>query len=718
MVALSLHAVPEKNGMSGTAAPRSGVSGAVMFGAADGADQTPATRAITPGSVEEGTDPEYKVSDFWLIQYNHLGEQISSARYYEKSEFESGTLSVPVILPADGITYKCVIIANTHSEGFGTTLKTATTLDKLRALYREITVQNDFSITAADGKRDLLMNCVVDITSATTELNCDLYRNIAKLTLTLTNDAKSNVTIKSVQLRNVPNRLFYADQVYNDDATPSPTVQESGFIDMEIEACELPAGGEPVDLVYYLPRNRRGASGADRIEDKNRNAPDYATFVEIMAEDATAHTPLRYRFYLGRNMTNDFNIIPNHHYKLPVTILTKGDADADSRVEDMSHVELASANSYIVNPANSEAQTVYSVPIVRINQFWRHEAEEWKIDPPIGPDTKWVAEVIWQDQAKRLITFCSADGLSAADTYAGTGEAYFHFRPEPGANGNVLIGVRFKDAPKTEYLWSWHLWITDYNPEYTASWQDEKYAYTVPGGEVHRYQGSTWENNYKNKYIMDRNLGALAVSYQAHGIYYQFGRKDPFPYTETKLYDIKGDPQQNFTASDNDCIVLTQGVAQLTTATQRPYVFYCSGSNDWMMDNAYPKNLWNNPIWHTDASGSDKSFFDPCPPGWRVSPNGWIIGLSTSNGYWSGGWHLYLKANGTTGDETTYYPAHSARSGSSGLINEHGGIGFCWSNLPTSDVTMARFMDFRKTYIHPYYDGSRSMGCSVRCIQE
>ena len=716
IVSLSLRAVPENTGMTGKRA--------VTFGAAE-AEETATTRAIDPDEMEEGTGSDYKVTDFWLLQYNHNGSQIGSARYYRMDEFDGGNLSVPVILPAEsGITYRCVIIANTHSEGFGITLGQATTLDKLKALCQSVLNQESLSNETASGKRDLLMNCVVDITSATTQLDCDLYRNVAKLTLNLTNKAGSNVNIRSVQLCNVPNRLFYADQLYKDDPMPSPSAQECGFINMEAETCELiceEATDVTRTLVYYLPRNRRGESGSDRAEDKNRNVPEYSTFVEIMAEDAIRQTPLRYRFYLGANMKNDFNIVPNRHYTLPVTIVSKGDADADSRVEDMGAVDLASANSYIVNPTSGEAQPIYSVPITRINQFWLNEGAA----TPITTATEWVAEVIWQDQDHRLINFCNADGSFTADNteFAGRGESYFRFRPVQGARGNVLIGVRAKNAPRTEYLWSWHLWITDYNPTYSGAWQENKYAYAVPGGYVHRYERTTWTNNYENKYIMDRNFGAFASNSSggrnSYGFYYQFGRKDPFPHSGTTLYDITGQPQQNFTASDNDCIVRSKGTAQITTAAQRPYTFFWPTSGDWMMNNSYTGRLWNNPTWYTEPSGSGKSFFDPCPPGWRLPISGtWsVFSRNNVNGGWSSGWNFYMKAEGAEGDETTYYPASGNRSVDSGAMGNEGSVGYYWSASPYS-ATYGLYLNFYSVDVVPQSSSFRGNGYPLRCIQE
>lgn len=122
---------------------------------------------------------------------------------------------------------------------------------------------------------------------------------------------------------------------------------------------------------------------------------------------------------------------------LPITISDKGDASADNRVEDMGEVELAESNSYLINPLKGDVQTLYSVPITRINKFWGSSDGLLDLtdDNTLSATTEWVAEVIWQDQPMRLINFCSKDG-SVADgntDYSGTGESFFYFKPIDGS---------------------------------------------------------------------------------------------------------------------------------------------------------------------------------------------------------------------------------------------------------------------------------------------
>ena len=72
--------------------------------------------------------------------------------------------------------------------------------------------------------------------------------------------------------------------------------------------------------------------------------------------------------------------------------------------------------------------------------------------------------------------------------------------------GNAVIGLL---DSRGVCIWSWHIWSVDYEIEATAQ--------TYASGAV----------------FMDRNLGALATDCTqaaAKGLYYQWGRKDPFPY--------------------------------------------------------------------------------------------------------------------------------------------------------------------------------------------
>ncbi|MDR2130438.1 MAG: fibrobacter succinogenes major paralogous domain-containing protein, partial [Odoribacteraceae bacterium] len=323
-----------------------------------------------------------------------------------------------------------------------------------------------------------------------------------------------------------------------------------------------------------------------------------------------------------------------------------------------------------------------------------------------------------------------------AGKYAGKGENHFYFSPAgPAASGNVLIGVKKKGAPASEgYLWSWHLWLTNYNPDAAPlSWQEDVYSYPIAsGGHVHRYAngtGTTWSTHYTDKFIMDRNLGAASAARgdgiaSTRGLFYQFGRKDPFPATSVGLYNVSGTAVTAFTATANDCIVWVPGRTAIKTAVQHPYNLYYPGSGDWVQSNPYPSNSWNNPGWYTSVPKAGKSLFDPCPPGWRLPVTGTLDtfalpGTDTPNaagdfktGNDQAGWEFYM--SGSSG-ETVFYPASGCRHVAMAASYDERSYGYYWLSTPIGNT---RHLGFGETDVTPQGNASRGYGFPVRCIQE
>lgn len=723
----------------------------------------PGSRAL-PEGVDEGTDKDYEVEDIWLMEYNDAGEIVGSPQYYTKEELKGG-INIPIILPVGNAVFKCVIVANTHiPDRINEAIGDVSTLAKLRAHCRKVGTPDDLhnKNVDADGNPvpgDLLMNCVIDIKSTTKELDCKLYRNIAKFTLKLKNLEGSGVDINTVQLCNVPDRMFYADRLYGSEQGakyPSPTLSEAGFRTWEAEYVKdvTPDADGTWTFEYYLPRNCCGTNTNTNgpASEKNRNAPDFATYVEIMAEDAERHTPVRYRFYLGENMTDNFDVVPNRHYILPVTIEGKG-ASTDSRVENLGTLKLPESNCYIVNPLNGGVQQIHSVPITRINKFW--DSVDGKIatddlgnleDNHVYPETRWVAEVIWQDAPVRLFDFCDKDGnplhmedgTTPVDFYTGTGVSDFRFKPRKGARGNVLIGVRRETQDKNNYLWSWHLWFTDYDPtpNRSASGDDTQYAYNVQGGEIHRYNVS----GFTTLFVMDRNLGAMAASpdnfAESCGFYYQFGRKDPFPNTSTNLFDINGNALVH-----SSVIRTVSGRAHFYKAVKQPNIFYNSGVNPWAEYTTSLTNtsLWSNPAWYISESPK-RSLFDPCPPGWMVPERGlyslftvWMNGKGYINAEGilnaagesignisdainkNSGLKFYMGGIGI--GETAYYPVSGNFYGSMANV---GTFGYYWTSsiLNTNNQDLAYSAIFPTNGVVAVGYAGRRAGYAIRCVQD
>lgn len=142
--------------------------------------------------------------------------------------------------------------------------------------------------------------------------------------------------------------------------------------------------------------------------------------------------------------------------------------------------------------------------------------------------------------------------------------------------GNALIALR---DDEDKILWSWHIWVTDQNPE---------------GLAVEYEDGSL---------VMDRNLGALTNDVddvRSFGLFYQWGRKDPFvgcgnietlSFATTAPSGVK-----KYVNNGSDTDILSYAVSHPTAVIQE---------SKWNEDNT----LWR----------SVKTMHDPCPAGWRVA---------------------------------------------------------------------------------------------------
>lgn len=326
---------------------------------------------------------------------------------------------------------------------------------------------------------------------------------------------------------------------------------------------------------------------------------------------------------------------------------------------------LDDSNCYLINPistSNRKEVNLFAIPIsFRVNTFWQNEGPSKT--KPLVPGTKYVAEVIWQDVDHRMISFTNRDGINSYDTFSATvhdgggDDEHIYFKlSDPSFTGttNVVVGVR-RDGEST-YLWSWHLWLSDYYP-IPASVYKLTSAARVPvvNGIIERYDDpnnapQVWgSTQYRYRYLMDRNIGAAGPSdgsnsttyEKSFGVYYQFGRKDPFP-PNGKLYRMESD------GSIKELGELTETDATLIAPAEGNKKIPYDGVEDWpvvktvqfplefVTSTAYNSDKtkggnWRNPSWYpAGASVGSKSFYDPCPPGWRL-PNGNIFNVFSNN---------------------------------------------------------------------------------------
>ncbi|RHA81912.1 fimbrillin family protein [Segatella copri] len=365
---------------------------------------------------------------------------------------------------------------------------------------------------------------------------------------------------------------------------------------------------------------------------------------------------------------NGKQLISGKDIKLNVKV-APWDANAFTLPDNTLPLSTATANCLILDPTGTNVGKIDVA--TNINIFWSN--------PDVGDaanvldkKSEWVAEVIWQDINARAINFCNADGnVISGDTYNGIGNQPLYVKAVGGKKGNVVVGVKKKGAGKDAYLWSWHLWITE-EPQ-------------LVGG------------------FMDRNLGATSANptdgAKTRGLYYQFGRKDPFT-GDIDRYDINGTSIGKTT--------VTSGKVTFAKAMQTPAVFYTYGNNstyDWASPNNYTSKKWND---ITDADG--KSLFDPSPKGWRLPNRENFSNFSTTTFTWDN------SNNGRT-YEGNWFPAAGYRDSDDGSMNRVGSYGYSWSSSPYNGNNGYN-LGFYSGNVDPSNNSNRAYGFSVRCVQE
>ncbi len=151
--------------------------------------------------------------------------------------------------------------------------------------------------------------------------------------------------------------------------------------------------------------------------------------------------------------------------------------------------------------------------------------------------------------------------------------------------GNAVIAVYDNEECTGEPLWSWHFW--------------------KPEGALDAVKDIVYDETYT---LMDRNLGSIKLNgYPDHlsGMYYQWGRKDPFFHANGITL-----PAAGITLVDNN---KTDGDIAYTVANPKSFITSAGAANfennDWLPNAAQTDKLW----------GAKKTIYDPCPAGYRVA---------------------------------------------------------------------------------------------------
>lgn len=551
----------------------------------------------------------------------------------------------------------------------------------------------------------LSASAVLPTVTSSTSAPITLRRNVAKVVVEITNssydqDGDDVVNIQQVQMTGLNGRHYYLAHV-DDDLAPlafSDPYDASNPLRFDDAQREFPAANNPegasqgrgVTYTFYIPLNLRGTTTNTLQYNKIAGAPDGATRFCVYATDGSGQ-PIIYVYYLGANLTNDFNLRPNYKYTYTIDIGSRGDAFYDYRIDDLSEkIFLQDANCYMIHPPMMTGNSrIFSFPVRRAAVFWNAPGTNLGVyGASIFPDnpsmyssyvldgqTNWQAEILWSDFDMSAYMdgpnkFLHVD--SGRGFVPGThSQPYIKVKVPSGMKGNVLVGLRVRGV----ILWSWHLWITDYDPDHYAEIVSGKYIYPVKGGEKHRYNATEWTRDttvsvigYAKGFAMDRNLGELfpGPNHIGHyGLTYQYGRKDPFPSstadyatgdnTNGKFY-LGGTTLETVSVPERSIPYNTTGVPEgknVRYSVSHPMVHlynadgyrgWTSNSDDLSGNGVDNSALWNDrKYWnHPQSTGHllerRKSIYDPCPAGWKVPA---AMSVTTNNAYQDFGRYYY-----------------------------------------------------------------------------
>lgn len=389
----------------------------------------------------------------------------------------------------------------------------------------------------------------------------------------------------------------------------------------------------------WIPANVRGTSpqASSPIYRNKENAPEGASYMEVVIDNADKKERLYYRAYLGGKEITDFNLYENTNYDWTINI-NNTDYQKDPRIQllDQTPVKstnkVATANCFMLPPGGNICFNPY-----------RHTAgtNGWNdrlvTNPASSPSiTKAITQVkvLWQtkdagtsgdlvmgyiidnDHHENLVNITDAGNIN---------DALVHVKVPLTQGGNAVIAAYNGNT----VLWSWHIWVTDYRPVPMNASVDNNTARAnaiaaaqnaTKNGMVHTYGGTSWTEAAGSFYkcvIMDRNLGATRAGIQQNlldavrtfGLLYQGGRKDPFfstadgTPTETKtIYNGYGNEVDIAKVSNNN----------YNLTIQNPLTFY-KGLNS------------TSDKWGGDGK---KTIDDPCPEGWRVPSNEYLNNVS------------------------------------------------------------------------------------------
>lgn len=404
-------------------------------------------------------------------------------------------------------------------------------------------------------------------------------------------------------------------------------------------------------------------------------------YVAILPADLTA-AKCCFDLKMSNGQEIRFNVNPKKAFEAqhiyPVII-----SDIDAKVEagkaSPIYFDLVAANTSAGLPGSNRANCYiitepgyYKFAAQRVDKTNCFEGEK---PASGGYEAKW----LWSSGPNSIVNYVSL-GNSGAINFRAT-----------GMKGNAVIALLNPDG---QIVWSWHIWYADKDIMKPHSWS----------------RGNTW-------LVSDINLGATSKEDndpEAYGLYYQWGRKDPFPANASACVFNTGVEMKGYSSKSAD---VTAGAVAYSIA--HPTIFL--NANDyrtWISssdDAVNAQSLWNN-----TNTKINKTNYDPCPAGYCVPVNNsysWGSNFVAGNMTWGTTGFIYSK----DGCGNTFYPCGGYLNGFT--LTDAGETARCWAaNLSATPNATTHMLGYsllgtKSTHAIKVNEGSRcAFALNVRCM--
>lgn len=637
-------------------------------------------QSLSPAMQTKAINPIVMLDNFWVLQFNGTdinAPLVAVPRYYTSFSNEIGLMS--------GKNQRIIIVGNTYNPNLFTRNTPISSYQSFLNSYAQTT--SVISQIGSNQKDPVSGNLLSDISSGST-LKIRLSRSFAKVSFKVKSFVQGKTTI---QLRSVPIRSYYWSQrsgkfpILSANNTEADLYDYAPVNDIQLNSSQY------TEFSFFMPVNQRGNVPGTTPKERVTKAPKGATYLQITNTLDNGDKYI-YKIHLGSNFTDDYNIKPNFSYSYSLS-LYNSNFSGDSRVdfEEMPQI----SNCFMVNPSNGAV----TISLANVNLFWGKGGDgaiatsmqnrgasspvpipadlNYVVTQNLITDASYTAEKIWSDTDNPNVRFTNLTDKS--------------FTVENlTKEGNYVIGVTKKAGGKS-YLWSWHIWVTTYDPG--------KQNVPLSGSVI----------------AMDRNLGASGNTYSGNtGLLFQWGRKDPFT-GASRLAEGNKTPAPVF---GKLTVSPVQNQGTLISCTQNPSVFYtcdytrsdaiCSG----YLSQSNGLNRWQliSPDMKVNMINKNKTLYDPCPKGWRVATKEAWDDMSVYNFIWHVDSRIFYYANGIN-----YYPANGYRD-LKGNIEGVATDGYYWSS--SSNEQYGNVMFFDNSRVEPSTNAYKSYGAPVRCIKE